>query len=192
LTELEALAQEVGVHGRTLRRAAERGLLQAARRGAREVVIPPSERLYVREHWPLVRRLLETLRKQPNVRLAVLYGSVARGSEQPDSDLDVLVRLRRDDHRARAELVDALREASGRPVQLVALHQAEDAPLLLGDVLRTGRVLVDRDDDWPRLRRRERQILRRARAEDERLQSLAWEAPEALEQIARRLTVGRR
>jgi predicted nucleotidyltransferase len=192
LTELDALAQEVGVHGRTLRRAAERGLLRAVPRGAREVVIPPSERLYVREHWPLVRRLLETLRKQPNVRLAVLYGSVARGSEQPDSDLDVLVRLRRDDHGARAELVDALREASGRPVQLVAWHQAEDAPLLLGDVLRTGRVLVDRDDDWPRLRRRERQILRRARAEDERLQCLAWETPEALEQIARRLTVGRR
>lgn len=181
----------LGVHGRTLRRAAERGLLRSALRGAREVVIPPSERSYVRARWPLFSRLLEALRKHPNVRLAVLFGSVARGSEQPDSDLDVLVRLRRDDHRARAELADALQEASGRRrVQLVSLEQAEEAPLLLADVLGDGRVLVDRDGDWPRLRRRERQIISRARAEDERLQRLAWDAPDALEQIARGMAVG--
>lgn len=192
MTELDSLAQEVGVHGRTLRRAAERGLLRATLRGAREVVIPPSERSYVRAQWPMMSRLLEALRKHPNVRLAALFGSVARGSEQPDSDLDVLVRLRRDEHRARAELVDALQEASGRRVQLVSLEQAEEAPLLLADVLSDGRVLVDRDGDWPRLRRRERQIISRARAEDERLQRLAWEAPDALEQIALGMTVGSR
>jgi predicted nucleotidyltransferase len=140
----------------------------------------------------MLSRSLEALRKHPNVRLAVLFGSVARGSEQADSDLDVLVRLRRDDHRARADLVDALQEASGRRVQLVSLEQAEEAPLLLADVLSDGRVLVDRDGDWPRLRRRERQIVKRARAEDERLQRLAWEAPDALEQIARRITAGSR
>jgi predicted nucleotidyltransferase len=192
MTELDALAQEVGVHGRTLRRAAERGLVRHARRGAREVVIPPSERSYVRTHWPLVRGLLEALRKQPNVRLAVVFGSVARGSGRADSDVDVLVRFRRDDHRARADLVDALQEASGRRVEIVSLDQAEEAPLLLADVLRDGRVLVDRDQEWPRLRRRERQILRRARTADERLQQLAWEAPDALERIARAMTVGSR
>lgn len=192
MTELDSLAQEVGVHGRTLRRAAERGLLRASLRGAREVVIPPSERSYVRAQWPMMSRSLEALRKHPNVRLAVLFGSVARGSEQADSDLDVLVRLRRDDHRARAELIDALQEASGRRVQLVSLEQAEEAPLLLADVLGDGRVLVDRDGDWPRLKRRERQIISRAREEDERLQRLAWEAPAALEQIALRMTVGSR
>ena len=192
MTELDVLAREVGVHGRTLRRAGERGLLRAERRGVREVVIPPGERSYVRARWPLVSRLLEALRKQPNVRLAALFGSVARGSEQPDSDLDLLVRLRCEGHRARAELVDALQEASGRRVQLVSLEQAEEAPLLLADVLSDGRVLVDRDGDWPRLRRRERQIVNRARAEDERLQRLAWDAPDALEQIARGITGGSR
>jgi predicted nucleotidyltransferase len=189
MTDLDVLAREVGVHGRTLRRAAERGLVRAARRGAREVVIPPSERTYVRANWSLVSRLLEALRKQPNLRLAVLFGSVARGAQRPDSDLDLLVRFRRDDHRARADLVDAVHEASGRRVQLVSVEQAEGAPLLLADVLSDGRVLVDRDRDWPRLKRSERQINSRARAEDERLQRLAWEAPDALEQIASRLTV---
>jgi predicted nucleotidyltransferase len=190
MTELDELAREVGVHGRTLRRAAARGLLRARLRGAREVVIPPSERNYVRARWPLMSGLLEALRKQPNVRLAALFGSVARGSEQPDSDLDLVVRLRRDDHRARGELVNALQEASGRRVQLVSLEQAEETPLLLADVLDDGRVLVDRDGDWPRLRRRQPKILSRALAEDERLQRLAWDAPAALEEIASGRAVG--
>jgi predicted nucleotidyltransferase len=185
MTELDALAHEIGIHGRTLRRAAARGLIRAGRRGAREVVIAQSERSFVRARWSLLRRLLEALRKQPNVRLAVLFGSVARGSEQTGSDLDILVRLRRDDHRARAELVDALLEASGRRSQVVSLDQAEDAPLLLADVLRDGRVLVDRDGDWPQLKRRESTIARRAQAEDERMHRLAWEAPVELERIAR-------
>jgi predicted nucleotidyltransferase len=183
------LAGDVGVHGRTLRRAAERGLLRASRRGAREVVLPPSERSYVRAHWPLVSRLLEALRKQPNVRLAVLFGSVARGSERADSDLDLLVSLTRDDHLVRAELVDALQEAAGRRGQLVSLDQAEDSPLLLADVLTDGRVLVDRDGEWPRLRRRERQIIEQARAEDERLQRIAWEVPDVLDRIARGMSI---
>lgn len=190
MTKLDVLAEEVGVHGRTLRRAAARGLLRSARRGAREVLIPPGERSYVRTHWPLVASLLEALRKQPNVRLAVLYGSAARGSDRPDSDLDILVRLRRDDHGARSELAEALQEASGRRAQLVSVDQAEDAPMLLADVLRDGRVLVDRDEDWRRLKRRERRIIGAARSENERVQELAWGVPVALEEsLPRKIAV---
>jgi predicted nucleotidyltransferase len=189
MSELDSLAREVGVHGRTLRRAASRGLLRASRRGARTVVLPPSERSYVRAHWGLLRTLLEALRKQPNVRLAVLYGSVARGDERDDSDLDLLIELRRDDHVARADAVAALELAVGRPVQLVSLDDAEKAPLLLADALRDGRVLIDRVGAWERLRRREPSILAESRRDDERRQRLAWEAPDALDEIGRRVTV---
>jgi predicted nucleotidyltransferase len=192
MTELDTLAREVRVHGRTLRRAARRGLLRAERREGREVVLPPSERSYVRTHWAFLSELLEVLRKRPNVRLATLFGSVARGSEQPGSDLDLLVRFGRDHQDARADLVDAVQQASGRRVQLVSLEQAEQAPLLLADVLRDGRVLVDRDLLWRQLRQRERQIVSRARAEDERLQRLAWEAPDALDRIAAGMTLAQR
>lgn len=184
MTELDVLAEEVGVHGRTLRRAAERGLLRGSRRGPREVVVPPGERAYVRSHWPLFSRLLEALRKQPNVRLAAIFGSVARGSDDADSDLDIAVRLGRDDHRVRAQLIDALGDASGRHVQLVSVEQVELSAVLLADILRDGRVLVDRDGDWQRLKRRERRIASEARKEEERVQRLAWDSPHALAQIA--------
>ena len=186
MTQLDSLAKEVGVHGRTLRRAAGRGLLKARRQGSRTVVLPASERSYVRAYWPLIAGLLEALRKQPNVRLAVLFGSFARGEAGEESDVDLLVELDRDDYLAHAEAAAALEDAAGRRVQTVALSEAARAPLLLADVLRDGRVLVDRDDRWPTLKRRERSILTTAHRSDARRQRLAWEAPDALEEIGRR------
>lgn len=38
---------------------------------------------------------------------------------------------------------------TGRPVDLVSLEAAQADPLLLDAVLRGGRVLVDRDGEWP-------------------------------------------
>jgi len=186
MTELDQLAREVRVSGRTLRRAAERGTFRMQRPSRRKVVLPVEERVYLRAHWQLLGALVQTLRTQPNVRLAVLFGSIARGDSSPGSDLDVLVRLRRDDHRARAELGDRLESASGRRIQLVSLEQARQAPLLLGDVLRDGRVLVDRDRDWPGLQRQSRAITRRALEESVRLERDAWRVPETLSETYRR------
>lgn len=183
MTELDRLAQEVQASGRTLRRAAARGTVRVRRPSERKVLVPVEERVYLRTHWPLLGALVESLRTQPNVRLAVLFGSLARGDEGPGSDLDVLVRLRCDDHFARAEVAERLESASGRRIQLVSLEQAREAVLLLADVLEDGRVLVDRDGDWPRLRRRATQLRRHAAAEREQLEREAWRSPEALSQV---------
>jgi predicted nucleotidyltransferase len=125
--------------------------------------------------------MLEELRTLPNVRLAVLFGSVARGEDHEGSDIDLLVVLRRDDSRARGEVSERLGGVTDRRVQLVGLNEAERAPLLLADVLRDGRVLVDRDAEWQRLKRRESSIQRRAREEDRRLEADAWAALDHLE-----------
>jgi predicted nucleotidyltransferase len=188
MSELDELAAEVQASGRTFRRAAERGTLRTRRLGARRVVVAASERRYVRGHWPLLASLIQTLRTQPNVRLAALFGSVARGEEGARSDLDIAVSFGRDDHQARADLAELLERASGRSVQLISLDQAKEAPLLLADLLRDGRVLVDRDGEWPGLKRSEPTIVRRAREQDALLEAAAWEAPAALERIRSRGT----
>jgi predicted nucleotidyltransferase len=142
----------------------------------------------VSEGWsrPLVERLGRELRRQPNIRLAVLYGSVSRAEGRDDSDLDLLVELCRDDHLARAEAAEALEIAVGRRVELISLDEAEAAPALLAAVLRDGRVLVDAERQWTWLKRRQPSILAAARRADERVQRLAWTTPDALAQIQRR------
>src|SRR6266508_1738289 len=125
MSELDALAEEVGASGRTLRRAAARGAIRCQRPSERRIVIPPTEYDYVRRHWSFFERLLAALRTEPNVRLAVVFGSVARGEEQADSDLDLLVQLRRDGSGARAELRERVEGAIGRRVQRSEEHTSE-------------------------------------------------------------------
>lgn len=161
-----------------MRRAVAEGLVRASRRGPRRTHVEVRERAYLARTWPLLSRLRIALRTEPNVRLAVLYGSVARGDDGRDSDVDILV-ARGDDDRARLdELQERLALRVERDVQLLALSDAERDPPLLAEILRDGRVLVDRDRRWPALVRREPALRRRAESE------LRTRAARALERIA--------
>ena len=179
MTELDLLAADLGLSGRTLRRAVARGTLRGARSDG-TVELPPREHEYVREHWPLIERMLAVLRTRPNVRLAVLFGSTARGTHREDSDVDLLVRVGAD-WMDRVEAGAALELALGRPVQLVPI---ETAPaLLLADVLRDGRVLADRDREWAHLGRRVEAIEKAAAEDATKLDDLAWETLERFDEL---------
>lgn len=169
MTTLDELAHELTTSGRTLRRAALRGTIRSTRPSPRRFELERRERAYVRGHWPLLGRMLQVVRTQPNVRLAVLFGSVSRGDERADSDLDLLVRFGDPSVHALSLLVGRLEEETNRTVQVVELETALRSPLLLAEALRDGRVLVDRDDDWRTLAGREARINAAAEAEDERL-----------------------
>lgn len=174
MTELPLLAEQLGTTDRTLRRAVADGLIRAERPSPRTLRLTAGERAYLRRHWPLLARLRARLRTEPSVELAVLFGSFARGSELPDSDVDVLVSLRQDGAAAAARLARRLSEAIGREAQVTRLEQAVRSPLLLAEVTREGRVLVDRGDRWPELRRRAGTIERQAEADlDELRRALA-------------------
>lgn len=184
MTELTLLAAEIGTTERSLRRAAARGAIRCLRRSPRPLLLAAEEYEYVRTYWPPIGRLIQELRTLPGVRLAVLYGSAARGEENAESDLDILVRFREDGVRSRARVGERLEAASGRKVQLVTVEDAP--PLLLADVLRDGRVLVDRDGDWSRLKAREAGIELEARTAERELEHAAWAALEQLGVLERR------
>lgn len=84
---IQELAADLGAEERTLRRAASQGTLRASRPGSRRLRLAPGEREYLGIYWPLLSELRRTLRTEHGVRLAVLYGSLARGDEDEDSDL---------------------------------------------------------------------------------------------------------
>ena len=77
-----------------------------------------SEREYVRRSWKLLSALKGALRTEQNVRLALLFGSVARGTAVPGSDVDVLVALRDPDLDRVVELSAKLSAATGRRVDV--------------------------------------------------------------------------
>jgi predicted nucleotidyltransferase len=162
--ELAELADELGVDARTLRRAAADGTIRCERIRARRQRVSEDEQRYAAGHWSLLSALRRALRTEPNVRLAVVYGSFARGDDVLESDLDLLVSLREDRADAAVKLAVRLERAIGREVDLARLNRIQDAaPLLLLRAIDEGRVTLDRDSEWAGLKARRSEIARRAR-----------------------------
>jgi predicted nucleotidyltransferase len=162
---LRSLARLLDVPERTLRRAATEGMVHGRRISDRRYETTLREEMYLREHWPLLRTLRAALRTEPNVRLALLFGSVATGRESERSDLDLLVVLADQTAGVVAALAQRLTDRTDRDVQLVRLQEAERSPSLMADALTQGRVLVDRDVTWPALKADERRWQRQAAAD---------------------------
>jgi predicted nucleotidyltransferase len=121
--------------------------------------VDKDERRYATGHWPLLAALRRALRTEPNVRLAVVYGSVARGDDTPDSDLDLLVSLGEDRPDAAIKLAVRLERAVGRAVDVARLNRVQDtAPLLLLRAVDEGRVVLDRDNEWAECKMRRSEI----------------------------------
>lgn len=90
-----------------------------------------------------IRRVLEG---RTDVRLAFVFGSLARGEVRPSSDCDVgVVFAPMPDGRALDRLSTDLEGAARRRVDLVVLNDAP--PLLTHEVIREGRMIVCRDED---------------------------------------------
>jgi predicted nucleotidyltransferase len=161
---IQELAADLEAQERTLRRAMSQGALRAGRPGPRRLWLAPGEREYLRAYWPLLSALRQALRTEHRVRLAVLYGSLARGDADEGSDLDLLVSFADDRPSAGYELTARLQRVTARRVDVARLERVEtEAPLLLERVLDEGRVLIDRDGQWDRLRERRSVIAARAR-----------------------------
>lgn len=181
---LQALARRIGADERTLRRAVEHGAVRALRPSPRRLTVPHEEQDYLAKHWPLLMRLRRALRTEKAVRLAVLFGSAATGDASERSDVDLLVGGAAWSALERVRLAARLERAVGRPVHVLALDQALGSPSLFADVLAEGRVLVDRDGEWPSLLGREPEVSRAAARHEA---DTARRAAETVEQARARL-----
>lgn len=178
--EVRELAQQLDADEGTLRRGVRCGLIKARRLGPRRLVISPGERTYLGRHWALLSRLRRALRTERNVRMGVVFGSVARGTGGRGSDVDILVSFGDARFGRKADLARRLKPAVDREVQVLELEDAERDPSLLADILEDGRVLVDRDGQWPRLKTREPRVRGAASRADADLSRRAREAVEYL------------
>lgn len=159
---LRSLARHLDVPERTLRRAAAEGLVRGSRTSARRYETTLREEAYLRRHWPLLRELRDAMRTEPNLRLAVLFGSQATGRGTERSDIDLLVALTDPSAARVGQLTGRLERRLRRDVQLVRLEDGERSPTLMTSALEQGRVLIDRDGRWPSLKASEATWRRRA------------------------------
>ena len=89
-------------------------------------------------------QIKEVLLNFPQLRLVVLFGSIASGRQQPGSDLDIAVAA----HQAltaqeKIAMISALAERTGRVVDLIDLKMVAEP--LLGQIVRHGRRIFGSD-----------------------------------------------
>jgi predicted nucleotidyltransferase len=98
----------------------------------------------------LKQAILSALAKQEDVRLAILFGSLATGQERADSDLDLAVDAgHRLNPAEKTKLIDDLSIATGCPIDLVDLQSVGEP--LLGQILRHGKRLIGSDTRYAEL-----------------------------------------
>lgn len=88
-------------------------------------------------------KCLDFLAKDPDLQLAMLFGSAATGDLRPDSDIDVAIYPRKTmSSRKRQQVADEIALATNRAVDLIDLSTAEGA--LLRKILHSGIVLFSK------------------------------------------------
>jgi predicted nucleotidyltransferase len=97
-------------------------------------------------------QILEQLKEQvvdwPELKLAVAFGSTARGEARPDSDVDLGILLKPYSPSLRLTTEAELGRAAGRPVHVILLDEAP--PLLRFEIARDGVLLLERSEGlWP-------------------------------------------
>jgi predicted nucleotidyltransferase len=124
--------------------------------------ISQAEQRYLQEHWPLLCQLRDA-GAQSGLSLVVLFGSAARGDETHDSDIDLYIAAASDERRKAERLADDVERLTGKSVDVVRSRAAAGQPLLLDEVITTGRPLFDPHGQWQALRERAPQVKARAR-----------------------------
>lgn len=92
----------------------------------------------------LLERLRRCAASIPEVRLAVLFGSTARGQATRRSDVDIGVSIEPDTPAVRRRVAVELDRAAGRSVDVVFLEEAP--PLLRFEISKDGVLLFQNED----------------------------------------------
>lgn len=86
----------------------------------------------------------------PDIRLLIVFGSVAKGSATPASDIDIAIDLgtpmTADD---KFQMISEIAVLTGRPVDLIDLKMVGQP--LLGQILKYGKRLLGSDNDYAQL-----------------------------------------
>jgi predicted nucleotidyltransferase len=100
-----------------------------------------------------IERLRDRAATLPQIQLAVLFGSTARGQENPQSDVDLGLLLEPYSPEARFQAEAELRRAAGTTVDVILLDAAP--PLLAFEIARDGVLLFERSPGlWARFQAR--------------------------------------
>lgn len=93
-----------------------------------------------------VKAVLQELKKEEKILVAILYGSYARGTPHKRSDIDLAVFIHARDEKEEIEIIDKILMSSEKQVSLLRLDDEEESPFVVQESLK-GIHLVEPDNE---------------------------------------------
>ncbi|MEE9396980.1 MAG: nucleotidyltransferase domain-containing protein [Methylococcales bacterium] len=94
-----------------------------------------------------IRQLQIELEKDPEISLAILFGSYAGGTIRPESDIDLAIKLNTPlVEEKKIQIIERVAQISGRAVDLVDLQRVGEP--LLSQIIEYGKVIKGRRHDF--------------------------------------------
>lgn len=89
------------------------------------------------EYLALLTQFKQNMSQRFGIRTIGIFGSVARGEQRPDSDVDVFVELENPDYFIMCDIQESLERLFGCKVDLVRMRSSLQ-PILLNNIYKDG------------------------------------------------------
>lgn len=100
----------------------------------------------IEEELNPLKGVLQELKKEGKILVAILYGSYARGTPHKRSDIDLAVFIRARDEKEEIEIIDSILMSTEKEVSLLRLDDEDESPFVVQEALK-GIHLVEPDND---------------------------------------------
>ncbi len=98
-----------------------------------------------RELEPL-REILRKFKQEDKIKIALLYGSYARGASHNRSDIDLALSIRAENKEEEMEIIDKILMSVERDISILRLDDEDESPFVIKEALK-GIHLVEPDID---------------------------------------------
>jgi predicted nucleotidyltransferase len=92
-----------------------------------------------------LKAILQTLKTEGKIAIALLYGSYLKGQPHSRSDIDLALYLQPEDEIEEIEIIDRVLMSTEKEVSILRLHDEEESPFVVQEALK-GEHLVE--PDW--------------------------------------------
>jgi predicted nucleotidyltransferase len=93
-----------------------------------------------------VESVLQQLRREGKVLVALLYGSFHKGTHHHRSDIDLALFIRASNEEEEIDIVDRILMSSDREISILRLDDTDESPFIVQEALK-GKHLVEPDED---------------------------------------------
>ena len=92
-----------------------------------------------------LKAILQTLKTEGKIAIALLYGSYLKGQPHSRSDIDLALYLQPKDEIEEMEIIDRILMSTEKEISILRLHDEEESPFVVQEALK-GEHLVE--PDW--------------------------------------------